>query len=439
MSVNRLKGGVLVLLLGIILAAIAWWLLPRVVAALPGRVRYYVPDKVIAIVTTPLPTALPTPAALSNAGLALATPIPSVTPSPTQATAGNLPEELPTLAASSATSTPTTEPVPTLFPYVRLTGIPIIPQKFNNCGPTNLTLVLNYYNIAVDQFDVAAVVRPNYEDRNVSPDELAAYVRGETEMEAGVFSGGDISLLKRLVAAGYPVIIETGLLPDETTGWMGHYLSVIGFDDITRHFSVRDTYLGPWHGDGFAGYDDLGRAWSAFNYTFIAVYPVEKSEELHRILGDDFEIPDHMWIRAAERARQAISANRDDPFAWFNLGTSLTEMAARAEVAGGYEPAVAAFDQARRLGLPPRMLWYQFAPYRAYLATGRYTDVIELTDLILDDQGGRNVEETYFYRGFALRELGDEAAAREAFARVMRLNPASKFAELAQAALNSEG
>jgi tetratricopeptide (TPR) repeat protein len=85
------------------------------------------------------------------------------------------------------------------------------------------------------------------------------------------------------------------------------------------------------------------------------------------------------------------------------------------------------------------MLWYQFAPYRAYLATGRYTDVIELTDLILDDQGGRNVEETYFYRGFALRELGDEAAAREAFARVMRLNPASKFAELAQAALNSEG
>ena len=40
-----------------VVAAAVWWALPR----LPGRVRHYLPAPLAALVTTPLPTALPAP------------------------------------------------------------------------------------------------------------------------------------------------------------------------------------------------------------------------------------------------------------------------------------------------------------------------------------------------------------------------------------------
>ncbi|RIK17073.1 MAG: hypothetical protein DCC51_12895, partial [Anaerolineae bacterium] len=76
-----------------------------------------------------------------------------------------------------------------------------------------------------------------------------------------------------------------------------------------------------------------------------------------------------MWNAAAGKARATLALAPDDPFAWFNLGSSLTELA-RLDDAALFEGAAAAFDQARLLGLPPRMLWYQFGPYEAYLAGG---------------------------------------------------------------------
>ena len=71
-----------------------------------------------------------------------------------------------------------------------------------------------------------------------------------------------------------------------------------------------------------------------------------------------------------------------------------------------------------------RMVWYQFGMYAAYLATGRVADVLALTAATLENQGGRNVEETYYYRGLALAAAGDEAGAQAALARAAELNPA---------------
>jgi hypothetical protein len=60
------------------------------------------------------------------------------------------------------------------------------------------------------------------------------------------------------------------------------------------------------------------------------------------------------------------------------------------------------------LGLPPRILWYQFRPYIAYMRVGRYQDMLDLAEVTLSTQGGRNVEETYLYKGHALTFLGDD-------------------------------
>lgn len=452
MASGRVRWAAATVVVAVILAAALWWALPRLVGALPGRVRQYVPERVIALVTTPLATALPAPAAPAPEELALAlgeataeiaspvapTPTTAATAEAVGATIAVTLIPTPTLAPT-AISAPTTPPLP---PYSRIAGLPIIPQKFNNCGPTNLTLVLNYYGVAVDQFDVAAVIRPTYEDRNVSPEEIVSYVREQTGLAASAHVGGDIDLLRRLVDAGFPVVIEKGLEPDETTGWMGHYLTVFGYDDITQHLYVRDTYLGPWKADGLAAYRDTERYWAQFNNVFIVVHPPERTAELAALLGPGYEGA-AMWNAAADRARAIVAHEPDNAFAWFNLGTSLAALARRAEsgepIEGNsatlYEAAAAAFDQARLLGLPARMLWYQFAPYEAYLAAGRPADVLALAEATFASQGGRSVEETYLYQGHALRVLGDEPAARAAYDRAAELNPTSPVGLAAVAAL----
>lgn len=437
MRVKRVWIALLVATLAVVAAIALWWGLPRIVAALPGRVRHYVPETLVEMVTTPLPAALPAPTGPPPAALelALSTATPQFTPSPPVASTPIAQSEPAVLGQAPPTATPS--PIATMVslpPYGRIAGLPIIPQKFNNCGPTNLTITLNQYGIDVDQFDVAAVVRPNYEDRNVSPGELVSYVNNQTSLSAAAFAGGDIDLLRRLVSAGFPIIIEKGLEPDEATGWMGHYLTVYGYDDITGHFLVRDTYLGPWRGDGLASYRDTENYWAQFNGTFITVYPLEREADLANVLGPVFADQVAMWNVAADKARAAIAIQPDDPFAWFNLGTSLTELAKLGD-SGLFAGAAAAYDQARLLGLPARMLWYQFGPYEAYLAVGRHADVLALAEATLGNQGGRNVEETYLYQGRALSLAGDAAGARVAFERAAALNPSSPVGQAALMAL----
>jgi hypothetical protein len=446
MMTGKMRWALAVVVLAMVAAAAAWWALPR----LPGRVRHYLPAPLAALVTTPLPTALPAPTGAADAAeLALLAAIPTVAiptatapataiapaPAATAPPSPLEPQNAP-LATPPAETTPpplATRPPPpaTLPPYGRVADIPIIPQKFNNCGPTNLTLVLNHYGVAVNQLDVAAVIRPNYEDRNVSPDELVRYVNDHTRLAAAAYVGGDVDTVRVLLAAGFPVIIEKGLEPDAATGWMGHYLTVFAYDDITRHFSVRDTYLGPWQGEGLVAYDATVRDWAHFNGAFVVVYPPERAADVAHALGPTFADAGAMWARAAERARTAVGQRPDDPFAWFNLGASLTALAKQGDAAL-YEAAAAAFDEARRLGLPARMLWYQFAPYEAYLAVGRHADVLTLAEATLGNQGGQNVEETYYYQGLALWAAGDEVGAQAALARAAELNPDSPIGQAAR-------
>ena len=151
------------------------------------------------------------------------------------------------------------------------------------------------------------------------------------------------------------------------------------------------------------------------------------------LLGPDYLDPAAMWQNAARQAQADVDADPQNAYAWFNLGTNLTQLGQLTGGAEYYENAAAAFDQARLIGLPRRMLWYQFQPYVAYLRVGRYQDVLTLASATEISEGGRNVEETAFYRGLAYLALGDETQADGAFREALQLNP--HFA-LAQQALD---
>ena len=130
-----------------------------------------------------------------------------------------------------------------------------------------------------------------------------------------------------------------------------------------------------------------------------------------------------MWQIASLKAQNTLNTNPENAFAWFNLGASLTNIAEITGAPSLYSGASAAFDEARRLGLPWRMLWYRFEPYRAYLGAGRNEEVIALADAILSDAAGRDVEETYLFRGLALAAEGRAAEAEQALNQALKLNP----------------
>ena len=98
----------------------------------------------------------------------------------------------------------------------------------------------------------------------------------------------------------------------------------------------------------------------------------------------------------ASPGRRATDARRC--LAWFNLGSSLAAQ-------GRFADAATAFDQARVIGLPWRMLWYQFSPFHAYFEAGRTDELIALADATIATAG--NIEETYYWKGKGLQAKGD--------------------------------
>jgi tetratricopeptide (TPR) repeat protein len=301
-------------------------------------------------------------------------------------------------------------------------GLKIMPQGFNNCSPANLTINLNFFGNPTTQAEAAGFLKPNREDRNVSPWQMVDYVNEQTDLRAFVGSGGDLELIKRFLANGLPIVIEKGYeLPTE--GWLGHYLTMFAYDDDTQEFLSLDTNLGPWDGSGRVdSYETVNTYWQQFNYTFFVVYPPEKEVLVQELLGAEMQDRATMWRKAAEQAQAEIDANSENAFAWFNLGTSLTRLGEMSGDNAFYENGAAVFDQARIIGIPPRIVWYQFRPYIAYMKVNRFQEMLDLANATLTTQGGRNVEETYLYKGHALAFLGDGAGAVAAYEEALRLN-----------------
>ena len=441
---RRTKKLILIIAAGQLMIIIGLLALPEVVIAIPGRYRVALAEKspflsqvaenlieqIAPVATVPAPSTISGPIRITIPALIetvqpTRTPLPTPTHTNDQTSEEDSKKVSPTSLPSPTpepTSTPTPKPLPQ---FIRLEGMKRIQQAFNNCGPANLTQVLNWYGDETTQVEAASYLKPNPEDRNVSPWQLSDYVNDFTELRSTVHSNGNIELLKRFIAAGYPVVIEKGYEPNTSgaQGWFGHYLTVFGFDEIEEVFYSMDSYLKVDETLGRAdSYEEIEELWRHFNYNFYIVYEPEQEQEVYAMLGDGMLQPATMWQNAAKRAQADIENDPNNAFTWFNLGTSLTRLG---ELIGDnryYENGAAAFDQARSIGLPPRLLWYEFRPYLAYMKVGRYEDMIELADSVLATQGGRNVEETYLYQGHALLFTGDVRGAGAAYERAIELN-----------------
>lgn len=319
---------------------------------------------------------------------------------------------------------PTTAPFSVLGPppAVTLTGTRYERQKINNCGPATLAMALSYWGWQGDQTKISDVLKPATRDKNVRWDELVHYVQTRAGwLDATFRVGGTADTVKLFVANGYPVIIETSYTVSE--GWVGHYLLMTGYDNALGVWIVQDATGGP---DRAMPYADVDRDWQQFNRLFILVFPPADREKILFMLGPDADETTNRQ-RALDTALAETQRDPQNAFAWFNLGSNLNYF-------DRYAEAAEAFDEARTIGLPWRMLFYQFGPYRAYFNVGRYQDVFDLADATLDARP--DLEESFFWRGWARYVLGDPNGAVEDFRRALEVNPGF---DDARAALESIG
>ncbi len=358
-------------------------------------------------------------------------PVPQASPS-----ADNVAILLPTAAP---TQLPTERPEPTAtvaaiaFPTLRPTAIPgriDLPapkwekQGVNDCGPTTLAMYLRFYGWKGDQTTIASVVKPKEEDRNVNVEELGAYVNTQVlGLEVQYRVGGDIEMLKRLLAAGFPVMIEETFMMEESywpndDRWAGHYLLVTGYDDANQNFTTQDSYVGP---NLTVSYTTLNQHWQSFNRVYILVYPPVSRPVIHSNLGEQWDVQKNRQ-HALEVAQKEAELNPKDAFAWFNQGTNLVYFEE-------YSQAAAAYDKAREAGLPQRMLRYQFGPFFAYFNVNRLDDLMELTEYAL--KRSPTSEEAMLWRGWGMYRKGNKEEAIKLFNKALDAHPGFTDAEYA--------
>lgn len=349
---------------------------------------------------------------------------PTITPSPvipTSTVPGPSPTPLP-----SATPTLTPTPLP---PSISLAGVHYEDQhnRYNFCGPANLSMSLTFWGWDGNRDTVGEYVKTNVDDKNVMPYELQDFVLSKTNYGAVIRYGGDINLLKKLVAAGFPVVTEKGYFTYDLTGrfgWLGHYQFVTGYDDTKGVLVVQDTYIPKGENHEFP-YAEFIDGWRSFDYLFMVVYPFDRESQLLTTLGDYADV-DWSSRRALEIATDELSTlvGANQYFAAFNVGTSHVNLKEYVDAAYAYDYAFQLYaalpDNDQR---PFRMLWYQTGPYFAYYYSARYQDVIDLANATFNTIGDDVLEESWYWRGMGKLALGDSTGAISDFRESVRLHP----------------
>ena len=444
---------VLQILLGLavlVLLAIGLYFVPPVHAKLAWRVNY-LRESIIYFFHPPQNVTF------QPSGLSQPTPTVGVTPT---ISATDTPMPAPT-QLDTDTPTITSTPVPG---SVILAKVPFVDQmgRYNYCGPANLTMTLEYWGWKGDptsnlapRDQVAAVIKPgennpdlNFVDRgqsdvNVMPYEMVDFVNQNTTYKALFRYGGDLDLLKRLIAAGFPVITEKGiyepLLPENTVQWGGHYALTTGYDDVKKEFTWQDSYIPLPTSVGKntkTSYDDYLSGWRSFDYVFIVVYPADHETELDQVLGpwaDQYWAAQHALDIANQEIQSQTLTGNDLFFAMFNQVTSYVSLqnpdygkagAAYDQANTYYNNQLIQIDKSNNVPLPYRIMWYETAPYYAYYFTGRYQDVINLAEVNLNKiMATRSLEESWVWEARAEYALGNYDTAYADMRKALYYHP----------------
>jgi hypothetical protein len=311
-----------------------------------------------------------------------------------------VPEQTPTPEGDPAQPTATPEPTPTLVPVpaaFTLDGMGLEYQSFNNCGPANLSMNLNFWGWPTTQAVTKAGLRTHSDDRNVMLSEMRDFVIEKTNLAALLRYGGTLETVKRLVSHGYPILLERGHT-DPEDGWMGHYSIVTAYDDARQTVRIPDTLLGMMN----LSYDELMLDWAHFDGIYLVVYPPEREAEVLTLVGPDAD-PAVNLQNALDQVTARIQdvSGRELFFAWYSRGSILVEMQNYIEAALAYDQAFAVYSQLSPGERPWRITWYQVGVYPAYYYTGRYQDSLNVAMQTINNSLNKELPESWYWAGRA--------------------------------------
>lgn len=330
-----------------------------------------------------------------------------------------------TIPSATPSASPTVlKPVST---SALLPPTPQIYQTFNNCGPATLSMILGFYGIKKTQKEIGDEIRPfqhskgKNDDKTVFPEEFVSYVQN-FGLSSMVRPGGNIDLIKKFVANGFPVIVKQWLHKGED---IGHFRIIRGFNEETKVLISDDSYDGPNRKISFSDFLEL---WQSFNYTYILVYPPNEQKTVTAISGKRIDAT-FSYNQAVEIAFEEVEKDPKNIYTYFNLSTSFYHL-------GDYQKSIEYFEKVENQ-FPKRMLWYQIEPILSYQKLGQFDRVFEITEKIFAS-GNLAFSELYLIRGEIYLSQGEKEKAKAGFEKAVFYNKNLKAAQEALRTLEEE-
>ena len=154
-------------------------------------------------------------------------------------------------------------------------NVPIYRQPYMDCGPTSLRMVLNYYGKNLSGAEVGKARK----GRGTLVSDMEGY---PTTIGFQVYSYYDTKKeeMKYLLAQGYP-LIALGVRPpnwskSERYSGEGHYVVVVGYDDLRNIFNVHDPNWGRRMEIPYDIFKDFHRSHPTHSNLVFCIYPKSK-------------------------------------------------------------------------------------------------------------------------------------------------------------------
>ncbi|MCU0485288.1 MAG: hypothetical protein MUC85_04170 [Anaerolineales bacterium] len=294
---------------------------------------------------------------------------------------------------------------------------------WENSGPVLFSVLLNYHAVEISTASLTALLRPNPLDVTIYPYEIENYISTQTQLNYLYRFGGDLEILRKMVRASLPVLLQKSYSGGGVDGWAAEYALVTGYDDFEQQVEILVARSGSVERQSL-NYEDFLSAWLPFGYAYIVINPYQRTDDVKEILSGQFYSTIN-YESASAMLVQGWRSDRIDRF-WesFAVATIWTYRQDYGQAMTIY--SLEAFQQYEMLPKeqrPWRYLWYNSRPYWAFYYGGDYQRVITLADQTLEAAGNLGVEESLYWRAMAYHAMGEQSKALADLQTALRLHP----------------
>ena len=164
-----------------------------------------------------------------------------------------------------------------------INDVPLFRQDYGECGPTSLSMVMNYYGIKKTKNELKGELKFDLY-RGVPPSSMAHFPFDKYGLNDKVIDHGSLEALRSFIAEDTPVIVrQYANERNKKIGLMGHYRVVIGYDDDQRVLFINDPdfpHIYKISYSDFLSYWDMSKhpGTSTVNFMIVVVPGAEKKK-----------------------------------------------------------------------------------------------------------------------------------------------------------------